>query len=57
MNYWKRVTTMVLKCAGLGLPGTVVVLSTLSAVAPETGVSLLALGMVSLALAVLQRDA
>ena len=57
MNTGQRVTTVVLKCAGLGLPGAVVVLSTLGALAPETGVSLLALGMVSLALAVLQKDA
>jgi hypothetical protein len=57
MNNWQRVSTIVLKCAGLGLPGAVLVLSTLKALAPDTGVSLLALGMVSLALAVLQKDA
>jgi hypothetical protein len=55
MNKWQRVSTIVLQCAGLGLPAAVLVLSTLQAVAPVTGVSLLALGMVSLALAMLQK--
>jgi hypothetical protein len=57
MTNWHRVSTIILKCAGLGLPGAVLVLSTLEALAPDTGVSLLALGMVSLALATLQKDA
>ena len=57
MNTWKRTTIVVLKCAALGMAGAVVVLDTLTALAPESGVSLLALGLVSLALAALQRDA
>jgi hypothetical protein len=57
MNTWKRMSPIVLKCAALGLAGAAVVLDTLTAFEPESGVSLLALGLVCLALAVLQKDA
>jgi hypothetical protein len=57
MNTWKRMSIVVLKCVALGLAGAVVVLDTLTALAPETGVSLIALALVSLALAALQTRA
>jgi hypothetical protein len=56
MNTWKRTSIVVLKCAALRLAGAVVVLDTLTALAPETGVSLIALALVSLALAALQKE-
>jgi hypothetical protein len=57
MNTWQRMSTVVVKCTALGLAGAVLVLDTLKALAPETGVSLLALAMVSLALVTLQTEA
>jgi hypothetical protein len=47
---------VVLKCAALGLASGEVVLDTLSALAHERGVNLLALSLVSLALAALQSE-
>ena len=57
MNTWQRVSTIVLKCAALGMAAAAVVLGALKALTPETGVSLLALGLLSLALVVLQKEA
>jgi hypothetical protein len=57
MNTWKRISPIVLKCAALGLAGAVVVVDTLTVLEPESGVSLLALGLACLALAILQKDA
>jgi hypothetical protein len=41
MNTWQPISTVVLKCAATGLAGAVVVLDTVTELAPDTGVSLL----------------
>lgn len=57
MNSVPRLITLVLKATALGMAVATVVLDTLKTLAPETGLSLLALGLACLALAALQKDA
>jgi hypothetical protein len=57
MENIRKLTSVVLKALALGMGVVTVVLSTLQTLTPETGLSLLALGLTCLALAAFQKDA
>jgi hypothetical protein len=53
----RKLANVVLKALALGMGVATVVLSTLQALTPESGLSMLALGLTCLALAAFQKDA